>query len=79
MRFELMLPHEIRTAIAKSWPVVLPLDRHFHNGYYETPGWTLPCQYSQVKRGGTLFSGHGTKFQIPRSSFAEIVGKAYVS
>ena len=25
MRYELMLPHEIRTAIAKRWPVVLPL------------------------------------------------------
>ncbi|MBA3516234.1 MAG: creatininase family protein [Rhizobiales bacterium] len=25
MRFELMLPHQIRTAIAENWPVVLPL------------------------------------------------------
>src|SRR5882762_4274690 len=25
MRFELMLPHQIRTAIEKNWPVVLPL------------------------------------------------------
>ena len=25
MRFELMLPHQIRTAIADNWPVVLPL------------------------------------------------------
>ena len=25
MRFELMLPHQIRTAIAENWPVILPL------------------------------------------------------
>ena len=25
MRYELMLPHQVRTAIAESWPVVLPL------------------------------------------------------
>ena len=25
MRYELMLPHQIRNAIAKNWPVVLPL------------------------------------------------------
>jgi hypothetical protein len=25
MRYEMMLPHQIRTAIEKRWPVVLPL------------------------------------------------------
>lgn len=25
MRYEMMLPHQIRTAIAENWPVVLPL------------------------------------------------------
>lgn len=25
MRYELMLPHQIRTAIDENWPVILPL------------------------------------------------------
>jgi creatinine amidohydrolase/Fe(II)-dependent formamide hydrolase-like protein len=36
MRFELMLPHEIKTAIAQDWPVVLPL------GVLEYHGEHLP-------------------------------------
>jgi len=32
MRFELMLPHQIRTAIAENWPVVLPLGVLEHHG-----------------------------------------------
>ena len=38
MRFELMLPHQIRTAIEKHWPVVLPLGVLEYHGEHMAVG-----------------------------------------
>ncbi|MDW6021504.1 creatininase family protein [Mesorhizobium sp. BAC0120] len=38
MRYELMLPHQIRTAIAENWPVVLPLGVLEYNGEHMAVG-----------------------------------------
>jgi len=38
MRYELMLPHQIRTAIAKNWPVVLPLGVLEYHGEHMAVG-----------------------------------------
>lgn len=38
MRYELMLPHQIRTAIAENWPVVLPLGVLEYHGEHMAVG-----------------------------------------
>src|SRR3954449_6785774 len=38
MRYELMLPHQIRTAIAANWPVVLPLGVLEYHGEHMAVG-----------------------------------------
>ena len=38
MRYELMLPHQIRTAIAGNWPVVLPLGVLEYHGEHMAVG-----------------------------------------
>lgn len=38
MRYELMLPHQIRTAIAQGWPVVLPLGVLEYHGEHMAVG-----------------------------------------
>lgn len=38
MRYELMLPHQIRTAISESWPVVLPLGVLEYHGEHMAVG-----------------------------------------
>ena len=44
MRYELMLPHQIRRAIAENWPVVLPLGVLEYHGEHMALGMdTLPA------------------------------------
>ena len=38
MRYELMLPHQIRTAIDRNWPVVLPLGVLEYHGEHMAVG-----------------------------------------
>src|ERR671924_1657420 len=38
MRYELMLPHQIRTAIEENWPVVLPLGVLEYHGEHMAVG-----------------------------------------
>ena len=38
MRYELMLPHQIKTAIAENWPVVLPLGVLEYHGEHMAVG-----------------------------------------
>ena len=40
MRYELMLPHQIRTAIDGHWPVVLPLGVLEYHASTWRSGWT---------------------------------------
>ena len=38
MRYELMLPHQIRQAIAENWPVILPLGVLEYHGEHMAVG-----------------------------------------
>src|SRR5271156_5273966 len=39
LRYEMMLPHQIRTAIENRWPVVLPLGVLEYHGEHLPVGW----------------------------------------
>jgi creatinine amidohydrolase/Fe(II)-dependent formamide hydrolase-like protein len=50
MRYELMLPHHIRTAIAEDWPVVLPLGPLEYHGEHMATGMDTLVVVRTVER-----------------------------
>ena len=54
MRYEMMLPHQIRMAIAENWPVVLPLGVLEYHGEHlavgmDTLAVSRPWVFSKAK------------------------------
>jgi creatinine amidohydrolase len=50
MRYEMMLPHHIRTAIAEDWPVVLPLGPLEYHGEHMSVGMDTLAVVKTVER-----------------------------
>ena len=50
MRYEMMLPHHIKTAIDEDWPVVLPLGPLEYHGQHMSVGMDTLCVVRTAER-----------------------------